>query len=164
MQQRLFAHCVSLTVNAVHEAWSRRPKAIAHANRLARDLALDIAATGWTPTVDNFFGRVTKARILEAVRETKGDAQARLIEQMKKGDMAREAEQMIARSGWLPEPLRTLGRASHRSEPENAPASDIEPVIEESAAIESETDIDEPVAEGDAEDASVDEPQDIAAE
>ena len=34
-QQRLFAHCVSLTVNAVHEAWNRRPKAIAHADRLA---------------------------------------------------------------------------------------------------------------------------------
>ena len=162
-QQRLFAHCVSLTVNAVHEAWNRRPKAIAHADRLARALSLDIAATGWTPTVDNFFGRVTKARILEAVRETKGDAQAQRIEQLKKGDMAREAERMLAGSGWLPEPLRTSGRAPQRSEPANAVA-DIEAPVEETAAIESETAIDEIVDESDAGDASVDEPQDVAAE
>ena len=36
------------------------------------------------------FGRVTKARILEAVREAKGERAAQLIEQLKKGDMARE--------------------------------------------------------------------------
>ncbi len=162
-QQRLFAHCVSLTVNAVHEAWNRRPKAIAHADRLARALSLDIVATGWTPTVDNFFGRVTKARIVEAVRETKGDAQAQRIEQLKKGDMAREAERMLAGSGWLPEPLRSSDRAPQRSEPATATA-DIEAPVEETAAIESETAIDEIVDESDAGDASVDEPQDVAAE
>ncbi len=163
MQQRLFAHCVSLTVNAVHEAWNRRPKAIAHADRLARDVSLDIAATGWTPTVDNFFGRVTKARILEAVGEAKGEAQAKVIEQLKKGDMAREAEQMLAGSGWLPEPLRTPGRVAHRSEPTNVTV-DTDPIIAETAAIESETAIDETVVEMDADDASADEPQDVAAE
>ena len=163
MQQRLFAHCVSLTVNAVHEAWNRRPKAIAHADRLARDVSLDIAATGWTPTVDNFFGRVTKARILEAVKEAKGEAHAKLIEQLKKGDMAREAEQLLAGSSWLPEPLRTPGGVAHRSEPTNVTV-DIDPIIAETAAIESETAIDKTVAEMDADDASVDEPQDSAAE
>lgn len=162
-QQRLFAHCVSLTVNAVHEAWSRRPRAIAHADRLARAVSLDIAATGWTPTVDNFFGRVTKARIIEAVREANGDAQARLVEQLKKGDLAREAEQMLGGSLWLPEPLRTPGRALHGSE--TASVSDhVESTVEETAAIEHETAIDEIADESDAGDASVDEPQDVAAE
>ncbi|MGD9658505.1 MAG: DNA-binding protein, partial [Methylocystis sp.] len=162
-QQRLFAHCVSLTVNAVHEAWNRRPKAIAHADRLAHALSLDLAATGWTPTIDNFVGRVTKARIVEAVHEAKGAEQAKRIEQLKKGDMAREAEQMLAGSGWLPEPLRTLGHASQKSESPNM-TSDSDTAIEETAAIESETAIDETVAESDAEDASVDDHQDIAAE
>jgi len=162
-QQRLFAHCVSLTVNAVHEAWSRRPRAIAHADRLAQVLSLDIAATGWTPTVDNFFGRVTKARIIETVREAKGAEQAKRIEQLKKGGLAREAEQMLAGSGWLPEPLRTPGRALHRSE--TASVSDhVESTVEETAAIEHETAIDEIVDESDAGDASVDESQDVAAE
>ncbi len=41
---------------------------------------------------------------------------------------------------------------------------DIDPIIAETAAIESETAIDETVAEMDADDASVDEPQDVAAE
>ena len=163
-QQRLFAHCVSLTVNAVHEAWSRRPRAIAHADRLARVLSLDIAATGWAPTVDNFFGRVTKARIVEAVREAKGAEQAKRIEQLKKGDMAQEAEQMLSGSGWLPEPLRTPGRMAQASEPSTVAATDVDAVVEETAGTGNETAIDEIAARGDADDASVDAPQDIAAE
>lgn len=163
-QQRLFAHCVSLTVNAVHEAWNRRPKAIAPADRLARALSLDVAATGWTPTVDNFFGRVTKVRIVEAVREAKGADQAKRIEQLKKGDMAREAEQMLAGSGWLPEPLRTPGRTAHRLEASISAAANVETAVEETAEIGNETAIDEIDAERNADDASADDPQDIAAE
>ena len=115
-QQALFAHCVSLTVNAVNEAYNRRPRAIAHADRLAEALSLDIAATGWTPSVENFLGRVTKARILDAVREARGEDQARRIEQLKKGEMAAQAEHLLAGSGWLPEPLRTPRRAAHGSQ------------------------------------------------
>jgi ParB family chromosome partitioning protein len=50
---------------------------------------------------------VPKARILEAVTEAKGEAQAKLIAHLKKGDMAKEAERMLAGARWLPEPLRT---------------------------------------------------------
>ena len=57
----LFAHCVAQGVNAVHEAWNRRPRAFAHADRLAQAVELDMAAEGWTPTVDGYLGRVTKA-------------------------------------------------------------------------------------------------------
>ncbi|MFG1419921.1 ParB/RepB/Spo0J family partition protein [Xanthobacter sp. V0B-10] len=103
----LFAHVVSLSVNAVHEAWNRRPRAFAHANRLAQAVSLDMAAAGWQPTVDTFFGRVTKARILQAVTEAKGERAAERIAHLKKGDMAREAEALLADTGWLPEPLRT---------------------------------------------------------
>ena len=42
----------------------------------------------------------------EAVREAKGDSTAVLIEHLKKGDMAREAERLLEGTGWLPEPLR----------------------------------------------------------
>ncbi|MFG1191215.1 ParB/RepB/Spo0J family partition protein [Xanthobacter flavus] len=103
----LFAHVVSLSVNAVHEAWNRRPRAFAHADRLAQAVSLDMAAAGWKPTVDTFLGRVTKARILQAVTETKGEWAAERIAHLKKGDMAREAEALLADSGWLPEALRT---------------------------------------------------------
>lgn len=102
----LFAHVVSLSVNAVHEAWNRRPRALNHADQLARAVDLDMAAAGWKPTVDNFLGRVTKARILQAVSDAKGPRAAERIAHLKKGDMAREAEALLADTGWLPEPLR----------------------------------------------------------
>ena len=49
------------------------------ADALATVVGLDMADAGWTPTVDNYLGRVTKPRIIEAVREAKGDATAVLI-------------------------------------------------------------------------------------
>jgi ParB family chromosome partitioning protein len=100
-QAALFAHCASLSVNAVHEPWNRNPRRFAHADTLARAMKLDMAAAGWSPTVDNYLGRVPKARILEAVREAKGDASARLIDHLRKPDMAREAERLLAGTGWV---------------------------------------------------------------
>ena len=108
-RQALFAHCVGLTINATCQPYDRRPKAIAHADRVAEAVQLDMAAAGWRPTVAGYLGRVTKARILEAVREAKGEQAAQLIEDLKKADMAREAERLLDGSGWLPEPLRLRG-------------------------------------------------------
>jgi ParB family chromosome partitioning protein len=106
-QAALFAHCASLSVNAVHEPWNRNPRRLAHADTLARAVSLDMASAGWRPTVDNYLGRVPKARILEAVREAKGDQSAQLIDHLKKPNMAKEAERLLDGAGWLPEPLRT---------------------------------------------------------
>jgi ParB family transcriptional regulator, chromosome partitioning protein len=106
-RQALFAHCAALSINAVHEPWNRNKARQAHADHLARAVSLDMAAAGWVPTVDNYLGRVPKTRILEAVREAKGERSARLIDHLKKSDMASEAERLLADSGWLPEPLRT---------------------------------------------------------
>ncbi len=109
-RQSLFAHCVGQGVNAVHEVYNRRPKALAHADALATAVGLDMAASGWTPTVDGYLGRVTKARILQAVREAKGADAADRFATLKKGDMAEKAAELLAGSGWLPEPLRTPGQ------------------------------------------------------
>jgi ParB family chromosome partitioning protein len=105
-RQALFAHCVGLTINATCQPYDRRPKAIVHADRMAEAVQLDMAQAGWRPTVATYLGRVTKARILEAVREAKGEQAAQLIEDLKKADMAREAERLLDGTGWLPEPLR----------------------------------------------------------
>jgi ParB family chromosome partitioning protein len=112
----LLAHCVSYGINALYE----RPNPYSgsgvseyglqlrfdQADRLARETGLDMVQVGWRPTVGNYLGRVTKSRILEAVREGAGERAAQLIDHMKKGDMAKEAERLLADSGWLPEPLR----------------------------------------------------------
>jgi ParB family chromosome partitioning protein len=130
-QAWLFAHVVSLSANAVHEAWNRRPRALAHADRLAAAVGLDMAAAGWRPTVDTYLGRVTKARILGAVAEAKGQAAADRLAHLKKGDMASEAETLLADSNWLPEPLRTPGS----SDAAIVPISDA--AVAETAVIES---------------------------
>ncbi len=132
-REALFAHCVSLTVNGVHEAWSRRPKALAHADRLAELVSLDMVAAGWTPGVDNYLGRVTKARIVDAVREAKGEPVASGIGHLKKGEMATSAEQLLAGSGWLPEPLRTPGRPLTFAPPEQAEGAAQTAVVETAA-------------------------------
>ena len=111
----LLAHCVSYGVNALSERGDRYgagPTAhgvqqrIREADRLARAVGLDMVEAGWRPTVDNYLGRVTKPRILEAVREAKGAETAQLIDHLKKPEMAKEAERLLADSGWLPDPLR----------------------------------------------------------
>ena len=134
-REALFAHCVGLSVNAVHEVYGRRPQALAHADVLAQAVDLDMAAAGWAPTVDTYLGRVTKARILQAVREAKGEHAAQLIDHLKKGEMAEKAATLLAGSGWLPEPLRTPGRvmpaAVETTEAEMANV--VEPGFEETA-------------------------------
>lgn len=101
----LLAHCASLTVNAVRAPFDRKPGAWAHADRLAE--AVDLDMTGyWVPTVRSYLGRVTKARIGEAVREAVSDEAAERIGSLKKPDMATEAEALLAGKGWLPSLLR----------------------------------------------------------
>jgi ParB family chromosome partitioning protein len=110
-RQALFAHCIAQGVNAAFDRYTRRPRALAHADQLAHDLDLDVAAAGWTATVDSYLGQVTKARIVGAVREARGDRAAEGIAHLKKGDMAKAAEGLLAGTGWIPEPLRTPGHA-----------------------------------------------------
>lgn len=103
----LFAHCASLTVNAVKLPWEQnRRRAHATADKLATALALDMSQH-WTPTVRSYLGRVTKAHILEAVVVGVGYGAAERIRDKKKQEMAEDAERLLAGSGWLPPLLRT---------------------------------------------------------
>lgn len=112
----LLAHCVSFGVNALqqrpnpHSASSISQygldQRLAQADRLARVTGLNLVEAGWRPTIDNYLGRVTKTRILQAVREGAGEHSGQLIDHLKKDDMAREAERLLVDTGWLPEPLR----------------------------------------------------------
>ncbi len=106
-QLALLAHCASRTVNALRLPWDRKPRTLQTADRLATALALDVAKD-WTPTVDSYLGRVTKAHIVEAVAEGVSEDAARRIADMKKPDMAQAAEQLLAGKGWLPNVLRTV--------------------------------------------------------
>ena len=109
-RQLLFAHAASVTVNVTREPFNRRsPGALAHGEVLAQHVGLDMAQAGWRPTVDNYLGRVPKARILDAVRTAKDEMAAQLIDHLKKPEMAKEAERLLADTGWVPEPLLVAG-------------------------------------------------------
>ena len=137
-REALFAHCVAMTVNAVQEPYNRRPRALAHADVLAATLGLDMAAAGWAPTGESYLARVTKARILEAVREAKGENASDRIAGLKKPEMIAAAEELLDGTGWLPEVLRMP--ALPESEAQSADNGG-EPAMGDSAVI---TD-DEPV-------------------
>jgi ParB family transcriptional regulator, chromosome partitioning protein len=116
-QANLFAHCAAFAVNAQFEVAPKYDngrisartidRRLVHSHVLARAVGLDLVGAGWKPTVDNYFGRVTKPRILADVAEAKGSRFAEMIDHLKKGDMAREAERLLEDASWLPEPLRT---------------------------------------------------------
>jgi hypothetical protein len=86
----LFAHCVALTVNAVKLPWDRRRRALAAADRLTGAVALDMTGY-WRPTVRTYLGRVTKAGILEAVREGASEEAPKRMSAMKKAEMVQAA-------------------------------------------------------------------------
>jgi ParB family chromosome partitioning protein len=103
-QLPLLAHCVSLTVDAV-KVPKRMDVAEAHADQLFQALDYDMAEV-WTPTAANYLGRVSKERILEAVREGVSKEAAENLATMKKHAMAEAAEQRLKDRRWLPPVLR----------------------------------------------------------
>ena len=135
----LLAHCASRTVNALRLPWDRKPHSLQTAERLASALALDVAKD-WTPTVDSYLGRVTKAHIVEAVAEGVSEDAARRIADKKKPDMAQEAEQLLAGTGWLPAALRTPEPEAEPVETEDGEAETVElPTDPEAVEVEPET-------------------------
>ena len=136
----LLAHCVSFGVNALYQKPSpygqvtqrTLDQRLRQADRLAQATNLDLIDTGWKPTVNNYLGRVSKPRILEAVREGAGERAAELIDHLKKSDMAQEAERLLADSGWLPEPLRNSFGC-------DAPADEADVAVENDATSDGDT-------------------------
>jgi len=149
-QAALFAHCASFGINAVWEPANRyndgRVSArtvsgrIEHSHVLARAADLDMVAAGWTATVDNYLGRVTKARILSAVDDAKGAEAAARLTGLKKPDMAKEAERLIEGSGWLAEPLRTppVEPVEEAAAIDGEPAVAVEPGPEQDGGVSEE--------------------------
>jgi len=113
----LLAHCASLALNAQAEIIPKYDngrisvhsvaKRLAHSHVLARAVGLDLVTAGWRPTAAGYFQSVTKTQIIADVTAARGPEFAGMIDHLKKGDMAREAEKLLEDSAWLPEILRT---------------------------------------------------------
>jgi ParB family chromosome partitioning protein len=111
----LLAHCLSFGINALHEkvnpygagiSSSGLTKRMTQSDLVAQAVELDMVEAGWKPTAETYLNRVPKVRILDAVREAKGEGTAQLLDHLKKGEMATEAERLLKGTGWLPEVLR----------------------------------------------------------
>lgn len=105
-----------MSVNALVLPHERRGRAIANADCLAQACALGMRDY-WTPTVEHYLGRVTKAGILEAVRKGVSIEAAERLSGLRKPVMAREAQSLLSESPWLPACLRTAVRKTPEVKP-----------------------------------------------
>jgi len=91
---------------------------LVQARTLGRALQLDMG-NWFVPSAGNYFGRVNRAQILAAIDEANG-SHAPALEKLKKSELAIRAEQLIAGTSWLPEPLRIAVNDNDRAETSQA--------------------------------------------
>lgn len=125
MRLSLLAYCAARTVYAVRQPWNKDPKRLDHVDKLAAAVGLDMAEY-WTPTVGSYLGRVTKARIVEAVREGVSDRDAESLANFKKAEMANHAERLLADKRWVPAVLQTPAPVKRSGTADTEPAQPAE--------------------------------------
>lgn len=101
----LLAFLAALTVDAV-QSKQGRGRTHDHADQIAAFLALDMRQW-WTPSVEGFYGRLSKAALVEAVTEAGVTADAP-FDSVKKAEAAAMAAKALKDSLWLPLPLRSV--------------------------------------------------------
>jgi ParB family chromosome partitioning protein len=114
--RELLAYFAACSVNGVQQKHDR-PNAphLQHADMLASALKLDMT-TWFTPTAENFFGKISRKAILALVDEAKGAPMGPGLEKLNKADLASRAAQIVQGTGWLPAPLRTAGNDNAAAE------------------------------------------------
>ena len=90
-----------------HDAASR---AFSHADILADTLALDMRRH-WQGSTEGFYVRLSKPALTQIVVES-GAVIGVAIPDLKKADAASAVAEAVARTGWLPVPLRSREEAS----------------------------------------------------
>jgi ParB family transcriptional regulator, chromosome partitioning protein len=96
----LLGLCATLTVNALPGA-----SAAFNANAIARAAGLDMA-DWWEPTAEGFLNHVSKAQIVQALKDAGPDLARDGVEGMKKDVLVNAAVSRLAGTRWLPVPLR----------------------------------------------------------
>ena len=96
----MLACCVALTVDAVQA--DERPSA---ADEIAQAAGLDMRSY-WTPTAANYLSHISRAQILEILREAVSPEIAGALSKLTKTALAETAEKRLAGTGWLPKLLK----------------------------------------------------------
>ncbi|MGK0688830.1 ParB N-terminal domain-containing protein [Serratia marcescens] len=104
----LLSYCVGLSLDAVHQ-WPAGNGKVGDA-LTPLEHALDFTLRDWwQPTKANYFGRISKELMSDALLDGGKVAQAASVLKMKKGDAAQLAEDELTASGWVPECLLPVG-------------------------------------------------------
>jgi len=102
----LLAFCAACTVDAVRRKTDRPDSArLQFADMLGVAVGLDMKEW-FAPDAKNYFSRVGKPQILDAIREGNGQPPAPAWEKLKKAELAALAEKQLAGKAWLPALLR----------------------------------------------------------
>ena len=100
----LLTYCVGLSLDAV-QLWPAKDGKVGDA-LTPLEHALDFTLRDWwQPTKANYFGRISKELMSDALLDAGKVAQAASVLKMKKGDAAQLAEDELTSSGWVPECL-----------------------------------------------------------
>ncbi|HEU4855149.1 MAG TPA: ParB N-terminal domain-containing protein [Nitrosospira sp.] len=95
----LLAFCTAVSVNTVSERESTPPQDV---TALMTALNLDMA-DWWEATRESYLSHVSKDRLLTIVAQAVSPEHARSMNGLKKGDLVRQAEQVLSGIKWLPD-------------------------------------------------------------
>jgi len=101
----LLAFCVGLALNGMQSFASKEGKVGDKLTTVENALEFDLC-DWWKPTKENYFGRISKEQISDALLDAGKSAQAASALKMKKGDAAQLAEDELATLRWLPNCFR----------------------------------------------------------
>ncbi|CAI1184721.1 plasmid partitioning protein [Serratia entomophila] len=100
----LLAYCVGQSLDAI-QLWPERDGKVG-GELTPLEHALDFNLRDWwQPTKANYFGRISKELMSDALVDAGKVAQAASVLKMKKGDAAQLAEDELSASGWVPDCL-----------------------------------------------------------
>ena len=107
-KEALFAVCIATTFKG---QLTVDTGAAPEVELVVGDLSIDFASD-YRPTVENFWGRISKGRILEIAEETLGVEWADAHSKDKKGELAQAMEDAFAEGDEVPEGVTPEGRAA----------------------------------------------------
>lgn len=125
-QLALLAYCLAGTVDGVN-SWVPNTGKVGGELAFIEGLINFNLREWWQPTKANFFGRITKDQITDALIEAECTSAALDAAKMKKGDAAALAEEVVGQTRWVPDCLlvEVAGESPKSNEAECESANDV---------------------------------------